>query len=237
MTRPRKAIEAVSTHESDRTTVLTMRPCGHDGMRFEPDQFGWISIGRSAFGITSHPFSFSSSAEHSDHVSMAIKAVGDFTTTVADVRPGAVVHLDGPHGVFSIDQYEGAGYGLFAGGVGLAPALSMVETLADGGDARPVVLFVGARDLDHVILRDRVESLQSRLALDVVYVLEHPPVGWSGETGYLDTDTIARHLPRGFERFQYFACGPVPMLRIVESSLVGLGVPGDRVHTEKFDWV
>lgn len=223
--------------EQDRTTVITMRPQNHSGMRFAPGQFAWISIGRSPFLITSHPFSFSSSAEQSGQVSMAIKAVGDFTSSVADVRPGTLVHLDGPHGVFSIDENEGAGYGLFAGGVGIAPALSMVETLADRSDARPVVLFVCARDEDSVILRGRIEELRERLTLHVVYVLSQPAPGWDGESGYLNAEMVARHLPHGFRRFQYFACGPVPMLKVVEESLVGLGVPADRVHTERFDWV
>lgn len=223
--------------ERDRTTVVTLRPQGHDGMQFAPGQFAWITLGRSPFLITSHPFSFSSSAERPGEVSMAIKAIGDFTSSVAETRPGTVVHLDGPHGVFSIDQYEGAGYGLVAGGVGIAPALSMVETLADRSDARPVVLFVGSRDHDSIISHERIEALRQHLDLHVVYVLEHPPPDWAGEAGYLDAEIIARHLPDGFRRFQYFACGPVPMLTVVEESLVGLGVPADRVHTERFDWV
>jgi predicted ferric reductase len=33
--------------ERDRTTVLTLRPAGHDGLRFEPGQFAWITVGRS----------------------------------------------------------------------------------------------------------------------------------------------------------------------------------------------
>lgn len=223
--------------DRDRTTVITMRPKGHDGMRFAPGQFAWITIGRSPFLITSHPFSFSSSAERPAEVSMAIKAVGDFSASVAEARPGSIVHLDGPHGVFSIDQYEGAGYGLVAGGVGIAPALSMVETLADRSDARPVVLFVCSRDYDSIILRERVEELRERLDLHVVYVMSQPSPEWTGERGRLDAEIIARHLPDGFPRFQYFACGPVPLLKVVEESLVGLGVPADRVHTERFDWV
>lgn len=223
--------------ERDRTSVVTLRPQGHDGMAFAPGQFAWITIGRSPFLITSHPFSFSSSAERPGEVSMAIKAIGDFTSGVARARPGTVVHLDGPHGVFSIDHSEGAGYGLVAGGVGIAPALSMVETLADRSDARPVVLFVGSRDQDSMILRERIEALRERLDLHVVHVLEYPPPGWAGESCYLDAEIIARHLPDGFRRFQYFACGPVPMLKAVEESLVALGVPADRVHTERFDWV
>lgn len=228
---------AAVTPERDRTTVLTLRPEGHDGLRFEPGQFAWITVGRSPFSVTSHPFSFCSSAEDPGGVEVAIKAAGDFTSSVATVEPGTRVYVDGPHGVFSIDQYEGAGFCLIAGGVGIAPALSMLETLADRGDVRPVVLFAGNREWDSVTLRERVDRLTPALNLAVVHVLEQPPPDWTGETGYLDADILARHLPPGFRRFQYFACGPTPMLAAVESALVSIGTPADRIHTERFDWV
>ena len=225
------------TPERDSTTVLTLRPTGHEGLRFEPGQFAWITVGRSPFSVTSHPFSFCSSAETSGSVEVAIKAAGDFTSTVATLEPGTEVYVDGPHGVFSIDQYEGAGFCLIAGGVGIAPALSMLETLADRGDVRPVVLFAGNRNWESIIFRDRVDELTTRMNVTVVHVLEEPPPDWTGEKGYLDADILARHLTRGFRRFQFFACGPTPMLATVETALVRIGVPADRIHTERFDWV
>jgi len=223
--------------ERDRTTVLTLRPDGHDGLRFEPGQFAWITVDRSVFSVTSHPFSLCSSAETSGSIEVAIKAAGDFSSSVATVNSGTRVYLDGPHGVFSIDQYEGAGFCLIAGGVGIAPALSMLETLADRGDARPVVLFAGNREWDSIIFRDRIDELTARLDLKVVHVLEDPPPGWTAETGYLNGDILARHLPPGYQRFQFFACGPNPMLDAVEAALVKIGTPADRIHTERFDWV
>jgi predicted ferric reductase len=229
-------VESVAP-ERDRTTVLTLRPVGHDGLRFEPGQFAWITVGRSPFSVTSHPFSFCSSAEQNGSLQVAIKAAGDFTSSVATVEPGTAVFVDGPHGVFSIDQYEGAGFCLIAGGVGIAPALSMLETLADRDDVRPVVLFAGNRNWDSVILRERIDELTTRLNMSVVHVLEQPPDDWDGETGYLDAEILARHLPEGFRRFQFFACGPTPMLAAVEAALVGIGTPADRIHTERFDWV
>lgn len=229
-------VESV-TPERDNTTLLALRPAGHGGLHFRPGQFAWITVDRSPFAVTSHPFSISSSAESHDRVELAIKAAGDFTSGVKDVAPGTTVYLDGPHGVFSIDEYEGAGFGLIAGGVGIAPAVGMLSTLADRADVRPVVLFAGNRNWDSIILRDRINDLRSRLNLTVIHVLEQPPPGWVGETGYLDGGVLARHLPPGFRRFQFFACGPTPMLDAVSDALVQLGTPPDRVHTERFDWV
>jgi ferredoxin-NADP reductase len=102
---------------------------------------------------------------------------------------------------------------------------------------RPVVLFAGNRRWDSIIFRDRIDELTARLTVNVVHVLEEPPPEWTAETGYLDADILARHLPVGYRRFQFFACGPNAMLDAVETALVQIGTPADRIHTERFDWV
>ncbi|MGW3342688.1 ferredoxin reductase family protein [Nonomuraea rubra] len=223
--------------ERGEITVLVLRPRGHGGLRFQPGQFAWITVGRSPFSVTSHPFSFSSSAETDGTVAVAIKALGDFTSGVSAVPLGTTVYVDGPHGVFSIDQYEGAGFCLIAGGVGLVPALSMLRTLADRGDVRPVVLFSAHRDQDSIPFREELGELTGRLNVQVVHVLEQPPPGWTGERGYIDAGTLRRHLPSAGSRFQFFICGPNPMLDAMEAAIPEIGIPADRIHTERFAWV
>ena len=71
-------------------------------------------------------------------------------------------------------------------------------------------------------------------------IIDHrePASDWSGETGYITQEVLARHLPANRrERFDYFLCGPTPMTRRVEAGLAALGVPAERVHSEIFDWV
>jgi predicted ferric reductase len=147
------------------------------------------------------------------------------------------VYVDGPHGVFSIDQDEGPGFGLIAGGVGIAGLISMLRTMADRHDVRPAVLFYANGAWEGVAFRDELDRLKDRLSLVVVHVLERPPADWSGETGYVTAEVLARHLPRGYRRFQFFICGPEPMMDAAEAALIGLGVPPERVHTERFEMV
>lgn len=224
------------TPERGGTTKLRLKPPPGFDFRFQPGQFAWFAIGRSPFSLTSHPFSFSSSAEAGE-LELAIKAAGDFTATVSRLEPGTKVYVDGPHGAFSIDQDEGPGFGLIAGGVGISGLISTVRTMADRGDVRPVVLFYGNSDWESVAFRDEVEHLRDRLNLKVVHVLADPPSDWTGETGYLTREILSRHLPAGYQRFQYFICGPPPMMDAVESALLSLEVPAARVHTERFGMV
>jgi predicted ferric reductase len=241
LVKPRRALgrpwrlERVEA-EHGETTTLALRPPPAAQFRFEPGQFGWFAIGRSPFSLTQHPFSFSSSAER-EEVELAVKALGDFTSRVGDLEPGTRVYVDGPHGVFSIDQDEGPGFGLIAGGVGIAGLISMLRTMADRKDVRPAVLFYANGEWDDVAYREELEGLKDRLNLTVVHVLERPTEAWRGETGYVTREVLARHLPPGYRRFQFFICGPDQMMDAVEAALVQLGAPPERVHTERFNMV
>jgi predicted ferric reductase len=229
-------IERVTPEHGD-TTTLTFRPDGHRGFRFQPGQYAWIVIDRSPFSLTQHPFSFSSSAASDDALDVSIKVLGDFSATVADLEPGTPAYLDGPHGVFSPDQDEGPGFCLIAGGVGITPMMSMLRTFADRGDRRPVVAFVANREWDDATFREELDELSARVEVEVVHTLSEAPPGWDGETGRLDAPMLSRHLPPGSERWQYFVCGPNPMMDAMEDALVQIGVPAERIHTERFDWV
>jgi predicted ferric reductase len=222
--------------ERGRTTTLALNPPDGLDFRFEPGQFAWFALGRSPFSLTMHPFSFSSSAERKE-VEIAVKALGDFTSSVHQLSPGTTVYVDGPHGVFSMDRDEGPGFGFIAGGVGITGLLSMLRTMADRGDVRPALLVYANGDWEGVAFREELERLRSQVNLTLVHVLNRPPADWAGETGFVRADLLARHLPPGYRRFQFFICGPAPMMEAAERALAELGVPDARIHTERFDMV
>jgi len=97
-----------------------------------------------------------------------------------------------------------------------------------------VVLFFGVRTESDLTLRSTLEALVPRLDLKVVYVLEHPPVGWNGEQGFINADVMRRHLPKNYPRFQCFICGPPGLMDFMEVELPSLGVSMDRIHAEHF---
>lgn len=211
-----------------------------DGFHFEPGQFAWITVGKSPFAITRHPFSISSSAEKTERVSLSIKAAGDFTQKIGYLKPGATAYLDGPHGAFTTDRHDSApGFVFIGAGVGITPLMSMLRTMADRNDLRPCYLFFGNREWESVAFREEIEELKGRLNLEVVHILSRPTEGWDGEEGRIEAAVLARHLPeqRSYKRLQYFICGPDQMMDTTEEALVHLKVPKSRVHSERFDMV
>ena len=156
--------------ERGDTTTLVMQPDGHPGFRFSPGQFGWLTVWGSPFKITGHPFSFSSSAAATDgRVEMTIRNLGDFTSGIPKVPVGQRIYLDGPYGAFTIGNPADM-HVLIAGGVGITPMMSMIRTLADQGDKRPVVLLYGVKDWESITFREELEALKARLDLKIVHV-------------------------------------------------------------------
>jgi predicted ferric reductase len=168
---------------------------------------------------------------------MSIKELGDFTRTISSIAPGTRAYIDGPHGVFSPDRYQGPGFVFIAGGVGIAPLMSILRTFATRGDHRPCYLFFGMKHIDQAAFREEIDSLAARLRLTVIYAVSDPPADWTGERGYVDVDMLRRYLPTNYQALQYFICGPNVMQDAMEDALDDLRVPGERVHTERFNFV
>jgi ferredoxin-NADP reductase len=126
---------------------------------------------------------------------------------------------------------------LIAGGVGITPMMSMIRTLADRADKRPVILLYGNKDWDAVTFREELDALKQRLDLTIVHVLEKPPAGWTGEKGFINADMLARHLRPPFADHEYYICGPDVMMDAIETTLSELGVPLSKYHSERYSFV
>ncbi|MFO7533984.1 MAG: ferric reductase-like transmembrane domain-containing protein [Candidatus Limnocylindrales bacterium] len=217
---------------------LTLRPEGHPGLRFQPGQFAWLTLGQSPFAIREHPFSFSSSADAAPgSLEMTIKELGDFTSAIGRTEPGARAYLDGPYGAFSPYRWDPPAYVFIAGGVGITPIMSILRTFAERGEERPSTLIYSSRRWEDVIFRDELESLERRIPLRVVHVLREPPGGWQGESGYIDRDLLQRVLPQDLRHTAFFLCAAAPVIAAVNEALRGAGIPMENIRFELFDLV
>src|SRR5262249_8089861 len=124
-----------------------------------------------------------------------------------------------------------------AGGVGITPMMSMIRTLADRGDRRPIILLYGSKDWESITFREELEALEQRLNLTVVHVLVKPPAGRTGEKGFINAEVLERHLPPPYHNHEYFICGPDAMMDAIEKTLSELGVPINKYHSERYSFV
>jgi len=167
---------------------------------------------------------------------MTIRNLGDFTSAIDKVPVGQRVYVDGPYGAFTIGNPADM-HVLIAGGVGITPMTSMIRTLADRGDRRPVILLYGSRDWESITFREELETLKARLNLTVVHVLADPPPGWTGERGFITAEVFKRHLPPPYADHEYFICGPNVMMDAIEAALGEMKVPMSKYHSERYSFV
>jgi predicted ferric reductase len=223
------------------TRLLRVKPVGHDGLPFVPGQFVWLMTGKRAITSEQHPITIASSAERraGDELELAIKAFGDWSSEVVPrLQTGARVWLDGAYGALTPDRYPAQGFVLIAGGLGITPMRSILLTMRDRGDVRPVILIYAANRPERMVFREELEALTREMSLTLVPVFEDPPIGWAGERGLVTAELLRRHLPARLERWVFFICGPAPMMDALENDLLlRLRVSPSQIATERFNEV
>ena len=140
-------------------------------------------------------------------ISLLNKRIGVGTGLLYDAHPGSQIQCLGPLGRPFEPIDPPAEAWMVAGGVGLAPFLTLAEGLLARGT--PMRLFYGARRASELYYVEEFERLGARVALAT-------EDGSRGERGFvtLALDAALSAAPPGRE-VRLFACGPTPMMRAV----------------------
>ncbi|MEU9578039.1 1,2-phenylacetyl-CoA epoxidase subunit PaaE [Streptomyces chilikensis] len=158
---------------------------------------------------------------------------------VQDVRPGDVVEVMTPTGLFTPDLSTPGHHVLIAAGSGVTPMMSIAESVLAADDRSRVTLFYGNRRTGSVMFADELADLKDLHPdrFQIAHVLSREPREAELLTGRLDAGRLAA-LVDGLVDVagadHWWLCGPHGMVRDARRVLAGLGVPGDRVHQELF---
>ena len=217
---------AAVRREAERTWTVEVEPdeaAGHPGTRllFRAGQFFWFKVGRPLGRITEHPFSISSSPAQWPRIAFTIKEAGDFTRGVGSLSVGTPVYLDGPYGNFVLSGGDSTPVVMLAGGVGMAPMMSLLRDLRDRGERRPIHVFQGNRHAGQILYARELEEMAQTMDLHVHHVLQEPPAGWDGPTGFIDRALLERLLPAEVRQdAKWVICGPPAMIDVLETVLL-----------------
>ncbi|MGY0561210.1 benzoate 1,2-dioxygenase electron transfer component BenC [Luteimonas sp. A277] len=213
---------------NDAAIVLQLDVAG-EAAAFLPGQYVNIEVPGSGQGRS---YSFSS-VPGEQRVSFLIKSIdgGLMGAWLQDAQPGQSLELTGPLGSFYLRAVERPLL-LLAGGTGLAPFLSMLETLVRAGSTQPVHMIYGVtRDAD-LVLVDRLQAYADQLpAFSFTTVVadeasSHPRKGW-----------VTQHMPAEVlhgGNVDVYLCGPPPMVDAVRGHFGEAGVEPASFHYEKF---
>jgi predicted ferric reductase len=176
-----------------------------------------------------HPFSLSA-APTDGKLRFTVKDRGDASGSLATLRRGAPVALEGPFGVCTPDVFEGRRALFVAGGIGIAPVRAVLETL--GPDAAPVVLYRAHHEQDLVHLKELEDLAVARGGQ--VLTLVGPSARFAAHDPF-GAATLRRAVPDLDERVAV-VCGPERLLHAARAGLRAAGVPSERIHFERPWW-
>jgi ring-1,2-phenylacetyl-CoA epoxidase subunit PaaE len=129
---------------------------------------------------------------------------------------------------------------MFAGGSGITPMMSIIKSILNQEPESIVSLIYCNRDIDSVIFKDALESMQTNDEgrLHVIHVLDKAPMNWQGYSGLLNHDMLTKLFERvpdwGITNTTYLMCGPEGMMNNVESLLAMRHIPEDKIFKESF---
>jgi dihydroorotate dehydrogenase electron transfer subunit len=179
--------------------------------RAAPGQFVMLKTGTSLDPLLRRPFSIFEHLRDAQGsligISVLNKRVGIGTDRLYQARAGDRLAVLGPLGrpFAPVDPPQSAW--MVAGGVGLAPFVSLAEALA--ARRTPMTLFYGGRSASDLYY----DKLFDRLGATLILTTED---GTRGEAGRI-TVPLQRALAARAqsERPTVYACGPTPMMRAV----------------------
>jgi len=214
--------------------VLTTRT--PERFPFEAGQFAWLTVGRR-HTVTDNPFSIASAPSDLPQLRFLIRNAGDMTANIANLAPGTPVGVDGPHGSFTLHEAQNGPLFFLAGGIGIAPVLSLLRELAATHDKRAIRLLAGARAPEDHVVREEITRMMEGRDFRAIYLADSGADGIDCEAGACTPIHITQLL-EGLLPAQAtaYVCGPPPMMESAVALLIGAGVPVERIVMERFDF-
>jgi len=211
-----------NTWLSDEYSVLALDAPEIAGLA-RPGQFVMVKPLRSTDPLLRRPFSIFEILRDPNGlpkgISILNKQIGVGTRLIYGAKPGTRVACLGPLGRPFEPVEPPAQAWMVAGGVGLAPFLTLAEALARRGTA--ATLFYGARRARDLHYTDVFE----RLGVRIVASTEDGSLGAKGFiTGPLN-DALASFGPG--DAVKLYVCGPTPMMHAVATIADFHGQPCD----------
>lgn len=154
------------------------------------------------------------------------------------VKEGDILDVQAPRGGFGLDLAKEYPLVLIGAGIGVTPVLSMLNALVASGSKREVWFFYGVRNGVEHCMRERFERVAREHENVRMHVCYSDPTADDVEgrdyrhAERVTVDLLQRLLPSS--NYEFYVCGPPPMMSQMVEDLHAWGVPEASVHFEAF---
>ena len=235
-----KVLHIIPDTDSASTFVFEERIDLQKEFTYQPGQFITLRI-RDGNSLVKRSYSLTSSPETDRHLSITIKRLGPVSSYLLDTtKEGGELAVLPPEGSFFRKAVKTpTHYLFFAAGSGITPFLSMTKSLLATRPNSRITLIYANLNESSIILKHELDRIAARHSeqFSVIHVMEKPEGHWTGRKGMLVPDTLHELIDevlKDSRNTEYYVCGPLGYINLVESVLRGRNVPPEKVHAEKY---
>lgn len=226
----------------------------HDGrplLPFRAGQFLTFHLNIPGQSETVRCYSLSHAANQNDYYRVSIKKIpapkdhpelppGVSSNYFHQLKEGDCLNVEAPAGDFYLDTESEQPVILIGGGIGITPVYSMLEQIAHNQPNRETWFFYGIRNSSEHIWKDALEKLAQAANINLVICYSNPTEqdlkegGDNFTKGRVSVSLIKEQLQERGNNYQFYLCGPPPMMRSLIHDLGEWGVSDEQVHYEAF---
>jgi ferredoxin--NADP+ reductase len=208
---------------------------------FTPGQYATLALPSAEGKVIQRPMSISSPSNDLSEYEFFIRLVpgAEFTPLLWELKVGDTIGIKGAKGKFVL-QDDGRRCLLVSSGTGLAPYMSMIETLLANGERREVHVLHGVSHVRDLAWREWLTELEAdgRIPLHYAPTISRPAEnpGWEGLTGRVEAivpGELDLH-PLTPDDTTIYLCGNPDMITAVEELAAARGYPPEQIRKELY---
>jgi ferredoxin-NADP reductase len=210
------------------------------GFVFKPGQYIDLTVSDSQPGPSNeltHTFSIASPPFDEEILVTTRMRNTVFKQALSTLPIGSGARIEGPMGSSSLHNNTARPAVFLAGGIGIAPFLSMVSHATAEKLRHPIVLFYANRYLEDAAFIDalwKLERANPRFRfVPTLTRMTDDSGAWKGKTGHISAEMLSTQV--GIVRGPiYYIAGPPTMVAATRRTLSEVGVDEDDIRTEEF---
>lgn len=160
-----------------------------------------------------------------------------FKRVLRSMPLGTEVKIDGPSGSFTLHKNSAKPAVFLAGGIGITPFFSIVRQASHDHLPHQLYLFYSNRRPEDAPFLAGLGELAKENAnfhfIPTMTEMAKSSRQWSGETGSINREMLARHIPN-LQGPIYYIAGPPAMVTAMRQALTQAGVDEDDIRAEEF---
>lgn len=214
--------EVISVEQITPST-LHIRVKKPEGFKANPGEAVKFTL-QTANGEVGKMLSISSSTEAS-YLEFTVRiSDSDFKKAMVQFKVGDKISLSAPKGFLKFYPDKPAVF--IAGGIGITPFRSILQSMKDQGLDQRVTLLYANRAENEIAFKAEFDQLaQQQKNFKVQNIVGDARI---------DKDLLAQVIPQHPEDTVFYIIGPPPMVKAMKALLAEMGLPAERISVEMF---